>query len=67
MQAFYRSLLNCSASGKKRGGDHHVRKALMPIGFYGLIPPLVLSKSVLLLLLNLLNCKHRKRVGDMAA
>ena len=24
---FYRSLLNCSASGKKRGGDYHVTRA----------------------------------------
>ncbi|OSZ79688.1 hypothetical protein CAP36_00005, partial [Chitinophagaceae bacterium IBVUCB2] len=47
--------------------DYHVRKAIMPMGFYGLIPPLVLSKSVLLLLLNLLNCKHRMRFSAMLA
>jgi len=30
---FYSSLLNCSASGKKKGGDNHVRMALCQLGF----------------------------------
>ena len=42
MQAFKNSLLNCSASGKKRAGDYHVVKANKPMGFYNLIPPFVL-------------------------
>ncbi|MES1181745.1 MAG: hypothetical protein ABUL44_03025, partial [Flavobacterium sp.] len=45
--SFYRSILNCSASGKKRGGDYHVVKAFLPIGFCDLIPPFVLSKLFL--------------------
>ena len=40
-------ILNCSASGKKRGGDDHVRKAYTLIRFYGLTPPFVLSNSYL--------------------
>jgi hypothetical protein len=41
--SFYKSIVNCSASGKKRGGDYHVRKAQRPIRFYHLTPPFVLS------------------------
>jgi hypothetical protein len=59
--------LNCSASGKKRGGDYHVVKAIMPMGFYGLIPPLVLSIPIAFLLLNLLNCKHRMGFAKIRA
>jgi hypothetical protein len=40
MQAFKKSMLNCSASGKKRGGGNHVRKALCLFGFTALFRPL---------------------------
>lgn len=43
MQTFKKSIVNCSASGKKRGGDYHVVKAQRPIRFYHLTPPFVLS------------------------
>jgi hypothetical protein len=37
-------LLNCSASGKKKGGDNHVRMALCQLGFTILFRPLFFRK-----------------------
>jgi hypothetical protein len=48
MQAFKTSLLNCSASGKKRGGDYHVVKAASLLGFKVLFRPLFFRISDLL-------------------
>jgi hypothetical protein len=48
MQAFKISLLNCSASGKKRGGDFHVVKAASLLGLKVLFRPLFFRISDLL-------------------
>jgi hypothetical protein len=58
MQAFKKSMLNCSASGKKRGGGNHVRKALCLFGFTALFRPLFFQIIIPFCQLNLLNCKH---------
>lgn len=47
MQTFKKSIVNCSASGKKRGGDYHVRKAQGLLGFTILFRPLFFQISLL--------------------
>ena len=50
---------NCSASGKKKGGGHHVVKAFCLLGFTTLSRSLFFQIFVCSTLVNLLNCKHR--------
>ena len=52
-------MLNCSASGKKRGGGYHVRMAQGQCGFTALLRPLFFLNLSCSCSLNLLNCKHR--------
>ena len=56
---FYLSMLNCSASGKKRGGDYHVRKAKCLLGFTVLLRLLFFQISIHPIIVNLLKSKHR--------
>ena len=51
--------MNCSASGKRKGGDCHVRMALGQRGFTVLLRPLFFLNLFKSFSINLLNCKHR--------
>ena len=50
---------NCSASGKKKGGGHHVVKAFCLRGFTTLSRSLFFQIFICSTIVNLLNCKHR--------
>ena len=52
---------NCSASGKKKGGGHHVVKAFCLSGFTTLSRSLFFQIFISITVVNLLNCKHRMR------
>ena len=65
--SFKSSLSNCSASGKKRGGDYHVRKAYCLLGLSVLLRPLFFLNLIYSSVLNLMNCKHRSGIGAMRA
>ncbi len=52
-------LMNCSASGKRKGGDCYVRMALGQRGFTVLLRPLFFLYLFESFSINLLNCKHR--------
>ena len=58
--------MNCSASGKKKGGDCHVRMALGQRGFTVLLRPLFFLNWFESFSINLLNCKHRTGLAKMA-
>jgi len=60
-------MLNCSASGKKRGGDVHVRKAKSLLGFTVLLRPLFFQNLLFLCSIKLFICKHRIRFAAMLA
>ena len=51
--------MNCSASGKRKGGDCHVRMAQGQRGFTVLLRPLFFLNLYESFSINLLNCKHR--------
>jgi hypothetical protein len=64
---FYSSLLNCSASGKKKSGDYHVVMAFSQCGFTVLFRSLFFLNLILYCSLNLLKCKHRRGFGVIGA
>ena len=58
--------MNCSASGKRKGGDCHVRMALSQRGFTVLLRPLFFLNLFESFSINLLNCKHRTGLAKVA-
>jgi len=56
--------MNCSASGKRKGGDCHVIMAQGQRGFTVLLRPLFFLNLFESFSINLLNCKHRTGLAN---